>query len=148
MGAAGTSSPVEIEFAVNLNTPPGEPKEFAFLQLRPLSASRELDEIELAKVPREDLICESPSALGHGHLDNIVDMVVVDRNQFERAQSEDCARAVAHFNAELMKAHRPYILVGVGRWGVHPRLAGDPSTVGGHRRPPRPSWRRDSRTSG
>ncbi len=117
VGEAGTSSPVEIEFAVNVNTPPGEPKEFAFLQLRPLAASRELDEIELEKVDPVGLICESPAALGHGHLDEIVDLVVVDRNSFERAQSQECARAVAHFNAELSKAGRPYILIGVGRWG-------------------------------
>jgi CheY-like chemotaxis protein len=123
VGEAGTSSPVEIEFAVNLTTPPGEPKEFAFLQLRPLSANRELDEVELERLPPEDLICESPSALGHGHLDNIQDMVVVDRNRFERAHSKECAGAVAKFNAELSQAGRPYILIGVGRWGsTHPWL--------------------------
>lgn len=123
VGEAGTSSPVEIEFAVNLNTPPGEPKEFAFLQLRPLSATRELDEIELEKIPRERLICESPSALGHGHLDEIMDMVVVDRNRFERAQSQECATAVRQLNAKLTREGRPYILVGVGRWGsTHPWL--------------------------
>jgi len=123
VGEAGTSSPVEIEFAVNVATPRGEPKEFAFLQLRPLSANRELDEVELERLPPEDLICESPSALGHGHLDNIQDMVVVDRNRFERAHSQECAGAVARFNAELSQAGRPYILIGVGRWGsTHPWL--------------------------
>jgi hypothetical protein len=123
IGAAGTSSPVEIEFAVNLTTPPDEPKEFAFLQLRPLSAIRELDDIDLTRVPQEDLICESPSALGHGHLEGIRDIVVVDRNRFERAHSQECGAAVARFNTELTQAGRPYILVGVGRWGsTHPWL--------------------------
>ena len=123
VGASGTSSPVEIEFAVNLTTPPGEPKEFAFLQLRPLSANRDVDEVELEKVPRDQVISESPSALGHGHLDDIHDLVVVDRNRFDRARSQDCATAVAHFNAELTGVRRPYILVGVGRWGsTHPWL--------------------------
>ncbi|MCK5652235.1 MAG: histidine kinase, partial [Gemmatimonadetes bacterium] len=123
IGEAGTSSPVEIEFAVNLTTPPDEPKEFAFLQLRPLSTSREFDEIEMERLPAEELICESPSALGHGHLDDILDMVVVDRNRFERAHSQECAGAIARFNAELTEAGRPYILVGVGRWGsTHPWL--------------------------
>jgi hypothetical protein len=117
VGAGGTSSPVEIEFAVNLTTPPGEPMEFAFLQLRPLSGNRELDAIELERVPREELICESSSALGHGHLDEIYDMVVVDRNRFERAHSQECALAVSKFNTQLTQEKRPYILVGVGRWG-------------------------------
>jgi len=117
IGAAGTSSPVEIEFAVNLALPPDQPKEFAFLQLRPLSANRELDAIELEEVPKTGLICESPSALGHGHMDAILDMVVVDKNRFERAQSQECALAVSQFNRRLTQAERPYILVGVGRWG-------------------------------
>lgn len=117
VGATGTSSPVEIEFAVNLDTPPGEPKEFAFLQLRPLSSNRELDVIEMDEVPKSDLICESPSALGHGYLDEIFDLVVVDKNRFDRAQSQDCALAVAQFNSRLTQEGRPYILVGVGRWG-------------------------------
>jgi CheY-like chemotaxis protein len=117
VGEAGTSSPVEIEFAVNLTTPPGEPKEFAFLQLRPLSVNRELDEIELEKVPAESLICESPSALGHGHLDDVRDIVVVDKDRFERAHSQECAGAISQFNRELFEAGRPYVLIGVGRWG-------------------------------
>ena len=117
VGAAGTSSPVEIEFAVNLDTPPGQPKEFAFLQLRPLSTNRELDAIETEEVPREGLICESPAALGHGHMDEIFDVVVVDKNRFERAQSQECALAVSQFNRRLSEEDRPYVLFGVGRWG-------------------------------
>ena len=117
VGAAGTSSPVEIEFAVNLATPPGKPKEFAFLQLRPLAANRELEAIELEPVPKDGLICESPSALGHGHVDDICDVVVVDKNLFERSQSQECALAISQLNRKLTKEGRPYVLVGVGRWG-------------------------------
>jgi hypothetical protein len=123
VGEGGTSSPVEIEFAVNLTTPESAPKEFSFLQLRPLSANRELDEVEMVQIPRNELICESPAALGHGHMDEIRDLVVVDRNRFERAQSRECAAAVAKFNAELVQAGRDYALFGVGRWGsTHPWL--------------------------
>jgi CheY-like chemotaxis protein len=117
VGASGTSSPVEIEFAVNLSTPPDQPKEFAFLQLRPLSVTRDLNAIELEDVPKTGLICESPSALGHGHLDEIYDMIVVDKNSFDRAHSQECAVAVSQFNRGLTQVDRPYILVGVGRWG-------------------------------
>jgi hypothetical protein len=44
-------------------------------------------------------------------------MVVVDKNRFERAQSQECALAVSQFNARLTQENRPYVLVGVGRWG-------------------------------
>ena len=47
----GTGAPVEIEFAVEpLRRPPEPPKEFGFLQLRPLALSRELDELEIGDV--------------------------------------------------------------------------------------------------
>jgi CheY-like chemotaxis protein len=117
VGTLGTSSPVEIEFAINLDTPPGTPAEFAFLQLRPFSSSRELETIELEELAPAELICESPSALGHGLLDDIRDVVVVDRDRFDRSRSRECALAVSQFNRRLTHEGRPYVLVGVGRWG-------------------------------
>lgn len=117
VGTLGTSSPVEIEFAINLDTPPGTPAEFAFLQLRPFSSSRELETIELEELAPAELICESPSALGHGLFDDIHDVVVVDRDRFDRSRSRECALAVSQFNRRLTHEGRPYVLVGVGRWG-------------------------------
>ena len=38
---------MEIEFAVNLSVPAGARAEFAFLQLRPLALSRELEELDV-----------------------------------------------------------------------------------------------------
>ncbi len=46
LGTWGMGSPVEIEFAVNLQVPEGKPKEFAMLQMRPLVISKEIDELE------------------------------------------------------------------------------------------------------
>lgn len=117
IGAAGTSSPVEIEFAVNLSPPPGEPREFGFLQLRPLAPTREIEDLDIAHVGREELICESPWVLGNGRLENVRDIVLVDPDCFDRAASRRTARAVGTLNARLVAAGIPYILVGVGRWG-------------------------------
>ncbi len=117
VGTIGTSSPVEIEFAINLDTPPGTAGEFAFLQLRPFLSSRERETIELEEVAPAELICESVSSLGHGHLDDIHDVVVVDRNRFERARSREYALAVSQLNRRLTAEGRPYVLIGVGRWG-------------------------------
>ncbi|HSR42753.1 MAG TPA: PEP/pyruvate-binding domain-containing protein, partial [Longimicrobiales bacterium] len=117
VGRAGTRLPVEIEFAANLDTAPGEPAEFAFLQLRPLAVSREEEAVEIDEEDPAALVCDSPSVLGHGRVDGIRDLVVVDRNRFDRARSRDCAEAVGRFNAALSREERPYLLVGVGRWG-------------------------------
>ena len=117
MGSAGTGSPVEIEFAVRLSGRRDKPKQFGLLQLRPFAISRELEDVDVEAVDAAELICESDAVLGHGRVDEIHDVVVVDRDSFERSQSRECAEAVARFNATLLAAERPYLLIGVGRWG-------------------------------
>jgi len=128
IGEEATNAPVEIEFALNLSTPRGAPKEFGFLQLRPLALSRELTELELGSLDRGDLVCHSAAVLGHGRLDDLRDVVVVDYHRFERGRSQDVAAEVARLNAALVAADRPYLLIGVGRWGSSEPLLGIPVT--------------------
>ncbi|MBI2834876.1 MAG: histidine kinase [Acidobacteria bacterium] len=131
LGVQGTSSPVELEFAVNLrSTPPGARGEFAFLQLRPLALSRELAELDLGAFDPSRVLCRSTSVLGHGKLEDLRDIVVVDVHRFDRWRSQEVARDVARFNAELVAARLPYLLIGVGRWGSREPFLGIP--VGWH----------------
>jgi hypothetical protein len=128
IGEEGTSSPVEVEFAVNLAVPPGAPREFGFLQLRPLALSREFAELELGEVDPAGLICRSSSVLGHGKIEQIRDVVVVDFERFQRGRSREVALELARFNAELVEEERPYLLIGVGRWGSADPFLGIPVT--------------------
>jgi CheY-like chemotaxis protein len=117
MGSWGMSSPVEIEFAVNMTGSPGAPSEFAFLQLRPLVRSHEIYELKMEEVNEADLICRSAKVLGNGVVDDICDIVWVDPDRFERSRSNEVAREIGMYNSELASAGRPYILIGLGRWG-------------------------------
>jgi CheY-like chemotaxis protein len=109
--------PVEIEFAARLPQKPGDPADFGFLQVRPLVLSREGEELQLDEVDPERLVCQSSKVLGNGRISDLHDVVVVDFHRFERARSKEVAGGVAHFNAKLNRAGRPYLLIGVGRWG-------------------------------
>jgi CheY-like chemotaxis protein len=109
--------PVEIEFAARLPQKPGDPADFGFLQVRPLVLSREGEELRLDEVDPEQLVCQSSKVLGNGRISDLHDVVVVDFHRFERARSKEVAGGVAHFNAKLNRAGRPYLLIGVGRWG-------------------------------
>jgi len=113
----GLSNPVEMEFSVNLSVPQGEPKEFRVLQLRPMVISHEVEQLQLNNISEEKLVCHSGQVLGHGVIENIRDIIVVDKEKYERARSIDVAREVGQFNLELQKDERPYLLIGVGRWG-------------------------------
>lgn len=125
---AATSSPVEIEFAVTLSGDAGAPKEFGFLQLRPVTLARELADLEVGEIDTERLICRSTAVLGHGTITGIRDLVVVDAHRFERGRSSEVARQVARVNAVLRSRGVPYILIGMGRWGSTEPFLGIPVT--------------------
>jgi hypothetical protein len=124
-GEDALGNPVEIEFAVRL--PRGEePAEFGFLQIRPLTLSRDHQELTIGDVDPAELICRSTKVLGNGRIENLQDVVVVDLQRFERSRSREVAEAVAHFNAVLSAENRPYLLIGVGRWGSNDPWLGIP----------------------
>jgi CheY-like chemotaxis protein len=127
-GTWGMGSAVEIEFAVNLDVPKGEPKEFAMLQMRPLVISREKEELSVDEYKEEELICTSDKVLGNGATENIHDIVFVDINKFDRGKSKDVAFEVSKINSRLLNEKKPYILIGVGRWGSLDPWLGIPVT--------------------
>jgi CheY-like chemotaxis protein len=124
VAVSATSVPVEIEFAVNF--PEGAPPEFGFLQLRPLGRIREPVEPELAPVGSDRVLCESASALGHGTIDGVRDVVVMDAKRFDRSRTREIAQAVGNLNARLQSEKKPYLLIGVGRWGSADPFLGIP----------------------
>jgi hypothetical protein len=128
MGTWGMGTHVEIEFAVNMNVATHEPKEFAFLQIRPLVLSAEWEELQIDKSNPGDLICLSEQVLGNGAIRDIYDVVVVDITKFDRGKSITVAQEVSRFNKKLMAQKRPYVLIGVGRWGSLDHWLGIPVT--------------------
>ena len=127
LGTWGMGSPVEIEFAVNLSLPPDKPKEFAMLQMRPLVISRELDELKI-DFKSSDLICQSSQVLGNGATDDIYDLIFVDTNKYDRSKSKEVASEIAHLNSKILNEKKPYVLIGIGRWGSLDPWLGIPVT--------------------
>jgi CheY-like chemotaxis protein len=128
LGSWGMGTPVEIEFAVNLNVTNGNKKEFAMLQMRPMVLSRESEELSIGNLNDQDLICQSPQVLGNGALNDIYDIIVVDINKFDRSKSKEVASEISKLNSKLFLQKRPYILFGVGRWGSLDPWLGIPVT--------------------
>jgi CheY-like chemotaxis protein len=120
-GEDALGNPVEIEFAVRLpqeaGPVAGPVAEFGFLQIRPLTLASDGEELALDDVQPERLICQSSKVLGNGRIESLYDAVVVDSQRFERSRSQEVAEAVAQFNHRLNGENRPYLLIGVGRWG-------------------------------
>jgi CheY-like chemotaxis protein len=118
MGTWGMGTPVEIEFALNIFDSNEKLTEFGLLQMRPLVIHRELDELNIEDFKPGQLICQSDQVLGNGVISDIYDIVFVDYHLFNRAKSIDVANEVSYFNSKLLLENRPYLLIGVGRWGT------------------------------
>jgi hypothetical protein len=127
LGADALGRPVEIEFAVRMGGP-SEPADFGFLQMRPLTCSRETEDFAIESAEPSTVLCRSSQVLGNGRIEDIHDVVVVDYESFHRSNSVEVAEIVARLNARLARANTPYILIGVGRWGSKDPWLGIPVT--------------------
>lgn len=125
-GTEGMGTPVEIEFAVALSRQADQPHRFGVLQMRPLALLSESEALEVDPVEVSEALVHSVKVLGNGRLDYIRDLVVVDFQRFERAQSRDAATEIGRLNAALSAAATPYVLIGVGRWGSRDPWLGIP----------------------
>ncbi len=117
VGQKEMNCPVEIEFAANLNVPVGSPKIFNFLQIRPIVESEHSEEFPWEEVNSVDTVIYSESALGHGRIENIRDIVYVKPHKFDPANTKQIAAEVDKVNQSYMDMKRHYVLVGPGRWG-------------------------------
>ncbi len=116
-GQKEMNNPIEIEFAVNMDTPPGWPKIFNFLQIRPIVENEQTDDFPWDQVNCEDALIYSNSALGHGAINNIYDFVYVKPEKFIPANTKIIARELEEINQLYISLKRNYVLIGPGRWG-------------------------------
>lgn len=123
LGSWSMGSPVEIEFAVNMAT-----GEFGLLQVRPLVLNYEMEELNVESYTDDKILVKSQQVLGNGVRRGIQDIIVVDIETFERSESRQVAQEVSHLNATLVREKRPYLLIGVGRWGTLDPWLGIPVT--------------------
>ncbi len=117
VGAAGSSCPVEIEFAVNLASRPEEPHEFGFLQIRPLVLGSDSRDLMLDDLDTAEALVVARQALGNGLIGEVRDLVYVPLARFERSKTAVIAAQIGTINATLRREGRPYLLIGPGRWG-------------------------------
>ena len=54
------------------------------------------------------------------------DVIVMDVKRFDRSRTREIARTVGQFDARLQEKRRPYLLIGVGRWGSADPFLGIP----------------------
>ncbi len=108
---------IEIEFAVDLNVPKGQPVIFNLLQIRPIVESSESIDEDLTEILPEETLISTHNALGNGVIKNLFDFVYIKPDSFDASQTHEIALRVGEINDRFLKENKNYILVGPGRWG-------------------------------
>jgi len=119
-------SPVEIEFAVDLNKDKDYKATFYLLQIKPLIGSAADYEVDMDKINPAEILLYSEKEMGNGMVDNVHDVVFVDPDTFDKSKTVEMAEEMEKINAEYVKAGRKYVLIGPGRWGTRDRWIGIP----------------------
>jgi phosphoenolpyruvate synthase/pyruvate phosphate dikinase len=119
-------SPVEIEFAIDLNKDNFYRSSFYLLQIKPMIGHAQDYNVDMKKIKKEDILLYAEKGMGNGLIKDIKDIVYVDNAVFDKSKTEEMASEIDLLNTEMSKKNREYILIGPGRWGTRDRWIGIP----------------------
>ena len=118
--------PVEIEFAGVVKQSKEHKGHIYWLQIRPIIDRKELVEDSIADIPDDRLVLKSNTALGHGNIENVRNIVYVRPESFTSLNNVAVAEEIARLNKEFADRGEGYILIGPGRWGSSDNALGIP----------------------
>ncbi len=120
-----TNAKVEIEFAITFQGQAGEGSRarVGLLQVRSMAVSEQVVEVTTEDLSDRHAIVASDMVIGNGTDDETQDIVFVRPDCFSPLHTPAIAQQLESINRELQQQHRPFLLIGFGRWGSsHPSL--------------------------
>jgi hypothetical protein len=120
-------TPVEIEFAVDLDPDPrnGKPT-FYLLQIKHQLLDNQETNLTLAELDPESIFLFSEKCVGNGTVEGLTDIVWVDPERFDKFATPELAEQIEKLNDRFRTGGGKYVLVGPGRWGSSDRHLGIP----------------------
>ncbi|MDD3876711.1 MAG: PEP/pyruvate-binding domain-containing protein [Bacteroidales bacterium] len=119
-------SPVEIEFAVDLNMDKNYRASFYLLQIKPLIGKAKDFEVNPDKLDRNKMILFTEKGMGNGKINNVCDILYVKLDAFDKTKTLEIAEEISKINAQMIVENKKYVLIGPGRWGTRDRFIGIP----------------------
>jgi hypothetical protein len=119
-------SPVEIEYAVDLEPSKNGKPTFYLLQIKPLVSNQLSQNIDFEQLDRERMLLYTHSSLGNGEISDIEDVIFVDPDKFSKLKTIEMATEIEYLNRIMVKQNRNYVLIGPGRWGTRDQFLGIP----------------------
>ncbi len=119
-------SPVEIEFAVDLNRDEDYKSSFYLLQIKPMIGGASDYEVDMDKIKKDDIVLYAEKGMGNGLVKNIRDIIYVDNELFDKSKTEEMVKEIEQLNDKMVEAGKQYVLIGPGRWGTRDKWIGIP----------------------
>ncbi|PID91588.1 MAG: pyruvate, phosphate dikinase [Bacteroidetes bacterium] len=126
VGKEAMGSPVELEYAVDLDKAENGKPSFYILQIKPMMGTAGEHSIDPDGLSASEMIVFAEKSMGNGRIDDISDLVYVDPKGFDKLRTREIAEEIATLNRKLAEAGRKYVLIGPGRWGTRDPLIGIP----------------------
>ncbi|MGQ1787057.1 MULTISPECIES: PEP/pyruvate-binding domain-containing protein [unclassified Saccharicrinis] len=118
-------APVEIEFAVQLNTENQNPILY-LLQIKPMIRVENNVKVNFNQVDESKVIITSEKGMGNGKIEYIKDVIFMNPEKFSRTKTDEMAKEMAVLNKEMERIGKEYLLIGPGRWGTRDKFTGIP----------------------
>ena len=119
-------TPVEIEFAVDLNPDKNKEASLYLLQVKPLIGNAQNYNINLQKSDINKAVLFSENAMGNGKIKAVKDVIFITPETFDKSKTEQIAREIAELNKKMIDQNKSYVLIGPGRWGSRDKWIGIP----------------------
>lgn len=119
-------SPVEIEWAVDLNEDANGCPSFYLLQMKPIITELLGNATEVERPDESKAILYTEQSLGNGEVKDITDVIFCDPEIFDKMQTEEMVKEINYLNSLMLDEDRHYVLIGPGRWGTRDRFIGIP----------------------
>jgi hypothetical protein len=119
-------APVEIEFAVDLNTHQNNLPTLYLLQIKPLIRLENNVKIDFTEINDQKVILMSEKGMGNGKIETIKDVIFMNPEKFNRTKTTEMAKEMALLNKKMESLQKEYLLIGPGRWGTRDKFTGIP----------------------
>jgi hypothetical protein len=126
VGKEALGSPVEIEYAVDLNKAENGLPSFYLLQIKPMLGSSGEFAIDLNQIDKQSILIYAEKSMGNGRIDDIREIIFVKTESFDKLKTKEIALEIEELNKRMSAEKRNYILIGPGRWGTRDPFIGIP----------------------
>ena len=100
-GEQSMNTPIEIEFACNLNRPKWKKPEFSLLQIRPIVSGAESEVLQVTKGELERALIVSHHVMGNGHNERLTDVVHIKAESFNPARTAEMVMELDMINSRF-----------------------------------------------